>query len=65
MGSAGRQPHREEQAGMTIDPKTAAVVLIEYQNDFASDGGALHGAVDEVMDKTNMLVNTKRVVEAA
>jgi nicotinamidase-related amidase len=50
---------------MTIDPKTTAVVLIEYQNDFASEGGALHGAVEEVMDKTNMLDNTKRVVDAA
>ncbi|HEX6403679.1 MAG TPA: cysteine hydrolase [Pseudonocardiaceae bacterium] len=50
---------------MTIDPKTTAVVLIEYQNDFASEGGALHSAVEEVMDKTNMLDNTKRVVDAA
>ncbi|MEP7054812.1 MAG: cysteine hydrolase [Actinomycetota bacterium] len=50
---------------MTIDPSTTALVLIEYQNDFTSDGGALHGAVQEVMDKTEMLENTKRVVEAA
>lgn len=50
---------------MSIDPKTTAVVLIEYQNDFTSDGGGLHGAVSEVMDKTNMLDNTAKVVEAA
>ena len=50
---------------MAIDPKTTAVVLIEYQNDFTSEGGALHGAVEGVMDKTNMLANTKRVVDAA
>jgi len=50
---------------MAIDPQTTAVVLIEYQNDFTSEGGVLHGAVEEVMDKTNMLANTKRVVEAA
>lgn len=50
---------------MPIDPKTTAVVLIEYQNDFTSDGGALHGAVEAVMDKTDMLANTKRVVDAA
>ena len=50
---------------MSIDPKTTAVVLIEYQNDFTSDGGALHPAVSEVMDKTDMLENTKRVVEKA
>jgi nicotinamidase-related amidase len=50
---------------MSIDPKTTAVVLIEYQNDFTSDGGALHPAVSEVMDKTEMLENTKRVVDKA
>ncbi|MDQ3761010.1 MAG: cysteine hydrolase [Actinomycetota bacterium] len=58
-------PHREEEASMAIDPQTTAVVLIEYQNDFTSEGGVLHGAVEEVMDKTNMLANTKRVVDAA
>jgi ureidoacrylate peracid hydrolase len=58
-------PYRKEEAGMAIDPQTTAVVLIEYQNDFTSEGGVLHGAVEEVMDKTNMLANTKRVVEAA
>ncbi len=49
---------------MSIDPKTTALVLIEYQNDFTSEGGALHGAVEEVMTKTDMLTNTKRVVDA-
>ena len=50
---------------MAIDPSTTAVVLIEYQNDFTSEGGVLHGAVQGSMDKTGMLDNTKRVVEAA
>ena len=50
---------------MPIDPSNTAVVLIEYQNDFTSDGGVLHGAVEEVMDKTNMLANTQQVVDAA
>ena len=50
---------------MSIDPTTTAVVLIEYQNDFTSEGGALHSAVLPVMDKTDMLANTKRVVEKA
>ena len=50
---------------MSIDPKTTAVVLIEYQNDFTSEGGVLHGAVEEVMDKTEMLAHTHEVVEAA
>lgn len=50
---------------MSIDPRTTAVVLIEYQNDFTSEGGVLHGAVSEVMDKTSMLDNSRRVAEAA
>ena len=50
---------------MSIDPSKTAVVLIEYQNDFASEGGALHGAVEEVMDSTGMIDNTRRLVEAA
>ncbi len=50
---------------MSIDPSTTAVVLIEYQNDFTSEGGALHGAVEAVMEKTGMLDNTRRVVDAA
>jgi nicotinamidase-related amidase len=50
---------------MTIDPSTTAVVLIEYQNDFTSEGGVLHGAVEEVMDKTGMLGNTQRLADAA
>lgn len=49
---------------MSFDPSKTAVVLIEYQNDFTSDGGVLHGAVEAVMDATDMLENTKRVVEA-
>jgi nicotinamidase-related amidase len=50
---------------MAINPATTAVVLIEYQNDFTSEGGVLHGAVEAVMDKIDMLANTKRVVDAA
>ena len=50
---------------VTIDPKTTAVVLIEYQNDFTTEGGALHDAVSDVMAKTDMLVHTRHVVEAA
>ena len=51
--------------GLTLDPATTAVVLIEYQNDFTTEGGALHGAVAEVMGTTDMLAKTKAVVSAA
>src|SRR5690349_20610699 len=50
---------------MSIDPNTTAVVLIEYQNDFTSEGGVLHDAVSEVMDMTDMLANSQRVAQAA
>jgi Isochorismatase family len=48
-----------------MDPKRTAVVLIEYQNDFTSEGGTLHQAVKPVMDSTNMLANTVETVEKA
>ncbi len=50
---------------MELDPRETAVVLIEYQNDFTSDGGALHGAVSDVMESTGMLANTGRAVAQA
>lgn len=48
-----------------MDPKKTALVLIEYQNDFTSEGGTLHGAVKDVMDKSNMLANTVETVTKA
>jgi len=50
---------------MDIDPTTTAVVLIEYQNDFTTEGGVLHGAVKEVMADTGMLAKSQRLVEQA
>jgi ureidoacrylate peracid hydrolase len=48
-----------------MDPKSTALVLIEYQNDFTSEGGTLHQAVKPVMDQTNMLANTVETVRKA
>jgi nicotinamidase-related amidase len=50
---------------MDVDPKRTALVLIEYQNDFTTEGGSLHDAVKDVMDETGMLENTKRLVDEA
>ncbi|MCU7723457.1 cysteine hydrolase [Actinoplanes sp. KI2] len=50
---------------LQLDPAKTAVVLIEYQNEFTTDGGVLHGAVAPVMDKTGMLDKTVALVEAA
>jgi ureidoacrylate peracid hydrolase len=50
---------------MPIDPKTTALLLIEYQNDFTSEGGALHKGVKSVMESTNMLANARQVADKA
>jgi nicotinamidase-related amidase len=50
---------------LQLDPATTALVLIEYQNEFTSEGGVLHGAVSAVMDKTGMLGKTVALVQAA
>lgn len=50
---------------MNLDPATTALVLIEYQNEFATEGGVLHGAVADVMKETNMLEKTVRLVALA
>src|SRR5690349_22854787 len=50
---------------LRLDPTRTAIVLIEYQNEFASEGGVLHKAVAPVMEKTGMLANTVALVDAA
>ena len=50
---------------MVIDPKSTALVLIEYQNDFTTEGGAFHDAVRGVMETTEMLANTEDLVRKA
>lgn len=50
---------------MAFNPQTTALLLIEFQNEFVSDGGVLHNAVAEVMRTTQMLANTRAAVEAA
>lgn len=48
-----------------MNPKKTALVLIEYQNDFTTEGGALHGAVKDVMKSSDMLSHTAETVKAA
>lgn len=48
-----------------MDPATTAVVLVEFQNDFTTEGGALHGAVQGVMESTGMLQHTQEVISSA
>eukprot|EP00128_Syssomonas_multiformis_P017024 Colp12_sorted_trinity150504_noHs@4395 len=49
----------------TLDPATTAIVAIEFQHEFTTEGGKLHGAVAPVMKETNMLEKTSKIVEAA
>jgi ureidoacrylate peracid hydrolase len=46
-------------------PQTTALVLIEYQNDFLSEKGAMHNGVKDVLASSNMLANTLATVEKA
>ena len=46
-------------------PEKTALLLIEYQNDFVSEGGAQHDAVKAVMADTDMLAHSRSVVEQA
>ena len=48
-----------------MNPEQTAVVLIEYQNDFTTEGGSLHGAVQGVMESTQMLAHTVELVKQA
>src|ERR1700704_1405227 len=48
-----------------MDPKTTAVVLIEFQNDFTTPRGVFHDGVKDVMRSTNMLAHTVKVANAA
>mgnify|MGYP000905459413 FL=1 len=48
-----------------MDPNSTALVLIEFQNDFTTEGGALHGAVAESMESTDMLTHAREALQAA
>src|SRR4026207_838998 len=50
---------------MPPPPRPPAGVLIEFQSGFTAEGGALHGAVEDVMASTHMLENAKRVADEA
>ena len=48
-----------------LDARETAVVMIEFQNDFTAEGGALHGAVKDVMESTDMLKHAQETVAKA
>jgi len=54
----------DEAAPISIDASETALLLIEYQNEFTTEGGKLHDAVKEVMTATNMLENSAILAKA-
>jgi len=48
---------------LKLNPEDTAVVFIEYQNEFTTEGGKLYGATKEVMEKTGMLENSVKLLE--
>eukprot|EP00981_Chlorochromonas_danica_P009843 scaffold2831_cov249-Ochromonas_danica.AAC.44 len=48
-----------------IDPKRTAIVFIEFQNDFAAEGGKLHESVRGVMEANHTLENASKVMNEA
>ena len=53
------------QESFSLSPEETALVLIEYQNEFTTEGGGLYEAVKECIDKTGTLENSKKVMDAA
>ena len=47
-----------------MNPSTTALVLIEFQNDFTTEGGSLHAAVAGVMASTGMLDKAVAMADA-
>jgi len=51
------------KGGCDIVPTKTALIAIEFQNEFAAEGGKLHGAVAGVMKSTGMLTKAAKVAE--
>eukprot|EP00928_Gymnodinium_smaydae_P082813 TRINITY_DN660_c0_g1_i14.p1 TRINITY_DN660_c0_g1~~TRINITY_DN660_c0_g1_i14.p1 ORF type:complete len:338 (+),score=87.48 TRINITY_DN660_c0_g1_i14:72-1085(+) len=46
------------KGGIALDNKKTAIVFIEYQNEFTSEGGKLYPAVKDLMESTGMLAKS-------
>ncbi|KAA0018308.1 cysteine hydrolase [Salinicola corii] len=55
----------QDNPAKTLDAAKTALVLIEFQNDFTSEGGSLHDAVKDVMARDDMLGKTQELVAKA
>eukprot|EP00569_Conticribra_weissflogii_P003430 CAMPEP_0171334360 /NCGR_PEP_ID=MMETSP0878-20121228/4605_1 /TAXON_ID=67004 /ORGANISM="Thalassiosira weissflogii, Strain CCMP1336" /LENGTH=259 /DNA_ID=CAMNT_0011835433 /DNA_START=33 /DNA_END=812 /DNA_ORIENTATION=- len=49
-------------APVSLNPSETALVLIEFQNEFTTEGGALYGAVEECIKKNNVIENASKLM---
>ena len=60
---AGRTfPAAAAKGGCDIVPAKTALVCIEFQNEFTTEGGKLHGAVKDVMAETQVRATVLKTV---
>ena len=56
------------KGGIEVDPKRTAVLFIEYQNEFTSDGGKLHeavkGTMGDMLHRSAVVADTARAAGA-
>ena len=50
------------KGGLGVHPGRTAILFIEFQNEFVTEGGQLHGSVKECMRQTDMLANATALV---
>ena len=55
----------EAKGGSAIDASKTALLLVEYQNEFTTEGGKLHDAVKESMAATGMLERSAKLADEA
>jgi len=55
----------EAKGGIEVTASKTAIVFIEYQNEFTTEGGKLHGAVKEVMTSNGMLEKSAALASKA
>ncbi len=48
-----------------MNASETAVIFIEFQNDFCTEGGKLHGLVRDEMTRVGTVANAKRLLDAA
>lgn len=58
-------PALKMAAEFSLEASETAIVLIEYQNEFTTEGGKLHAAVKDCMDATGTLANSRKLMDTA